>query len=62
MIRIKNSEYFIFSASGGELHSFIDDEEGLTEAQVIKMMRQLLEALVYLHDKNIVHLDLKVRI
>lgn len=44
---------------GGELQDYIADCERLSEAETIHIVRQILLALVYMHDKNIVHLDLK---
>ncbi|KAJ9575745.1 hypothetical protein L9F63_007391, partial [Diploptera punctata] len=46
-------------AAGGELQRVIDLEEGLGEQQAVKVMRQILEGLCFLHDNNIAHLDLK---
>lgn len=46
--------------SGGELFERIT-ESGytMTETEVIKYMRQICEAVRHMHDKNILHLDLK---
>ncbi|XP_017493989.1 PREDICTED: death-associated protein kinase 2-like, partial [Rhagoletis zephyria] len=44
---------------GGELQDYIADYERLTEAEARLFMRQILSALVHLHEKSIVHLDLK---
>ncbi|PSN34505.1 hypothetical protein C0J52_13393 [Blattella germanica] len=46
-------------ADGGELQRVLDTEEGLEEVQAIRVMRQILEGLSFLHDNNIAHLDLK---
>ena len=35
-------------------------EERLHEKQVVRMMRQVLQGVAFLHDRNIVHLDVKV--
>lgn len=35
-------------------------EDYLTEALVIQYIQQLLYALEYIHERNIVHLDIKV--
>ncbi|XP_014663958.1 PREDICTED: serine/threonine-protein kinase 17A-like [Priapulus caudatus] len=46
-------------AAGGELFSHFLEEEAFNEKHVIRFMRQLLEGLVFLHDRSIVHLDIK---
>lgn len=46
-------------AAGGELQRVLDTEEGLQESHAIRVMRQILEGLSFLHDNNIAHLDLK---
>lgn len=38
----------------------VDVQDGLEEMEAVTVMRQVLEALVFLHDHNIAHLDLKV--
>lgn len=50
----------IFRVPGGELQRVVDLQDGLEEREVIRVMRQILEGLIYLHDLNIAHLDLKV--
>lgn len=46
-------------ATGGELQTFLDNEECLTEAQTRICMREVLKALQFLHKRSIAHLDLK---
>ncbi|XP_061388959.1 death-associated protein kinase related, partial [Musca vetustissima] len=46
-------------ATGGELQTFLDNEECLNEAQARICMREVLKALQFLHKRSIVHLDLK---
>lgn len=46
-------------AAGGELFHHCVVEETFKEKDVIKIMRQILEGLIFLHDRHIVHLDLK---
>ena len=58
------SSQFIFprSAEGGELHPYCvaEEEDAFTERDVVRLLTQILEGVDYLHQKNIVHLDLKV--
>uniref|UniRef100_T1JCX8 non-specific serine/threonine protein kinase n=1 Tax=Strigamia maritima TaxID=126957 RepID=T1JCX8_STRMM len=46
-------------ASGGELQRLIDEDEVLAEKDVVRLMRQILDGLIFLHDRHIAHLDLK---
>ncbi|XP_046552093.1 LOW QUALITY PROTEIN: serine/threonine-protein kinase 17B-like [Haliotis rubra] len=45
--------------AGGELFHECVIEESFKEADVVRLMIQILEGLTYLHERNIVHLDLK---
>ena len=45
--------------NGGELFKAITKEDNFTESTVGKLMRNLLQALDYLHAKNIMHRDIK---
>ncbi|CAN7937259.1 unnamed protein product, partial [Ixodes hexagonus] len=49
----------IVLAAGGELQHVLDSEECLPEKDVVRLMRQILEAVQFLHDRNIAHLDIK---
>ena len=53
---------FFSSVSGGELFQRVADADCLTEKEASFYMYQLLQGLQYMHSKNIVHLDLKVKI
>ena len=54
------SDLVFFSVSGGELFERVADADCLTEKEASFYMYQLLQGLQYMHNKNIVHLDLKV--
>ncbi|XP_061903508.1 death-associated protein kinase 2 isoform X2 [Entelurus aequoreus] len=45
--------------SGGELFDFIAEKENLTEDEAIQFMKQILDGLGFMHNKNIAHFDLK---
>ncbi|CAL8090942.1 unnamed protein product [Calicophoron daubneyi] len=46
--------------SGGELFDRIaDDSYQMNEAEVVKYIRQVCEAVKHMHDNNIIHLDIK---
>ena len=45
---------------GGELQRLIDVDETIAEPETRRILRQVLEAVTFLHDRNIAHLDLKV--
>ena len=48
---------------GEELFEKVSQEShNLTEMQVIRYMKQILYGVEHMHAKNIVHLDLKVRL
>lgn len=53
-----------FSAAGGEIFNLCvpDLDDRISESDIIRLIRQILEGLCCLHEKNIVHLDLKVRL
>lgn len=51
---------FYFSLSGGELFERITSEGySMSEAEVINYMRQICEAIKHMHERNIIHLDIK---
>lgn len=57
---LKRKVYIVMECvPGGDLFDFVAKQEALAEFQVSNIMRQILEAVAYLHDKNIVHRDLK---
>lgn len=51
------------SAAGGEIFNLCLPEvaEMVSESDIIRLIKQILEGVCYLHQNNIVHLDLKVR-
>ncbi|XP_068120469.1 serine/threonine-protein kinase 17A-like [Hyperolius riggenbachi] len=48
-------------AAGGEIFNqcVADQDEAFTEKDVIRLIRQILQGVLYLHRNNVVHLDLK---
>lgn len=51
------------SAAGGEIfNQCVSDreDEGFREKDVKRLMKQILQGVAFLHQNNIVHLDLKV--
>lgn len=51
------------SAAGGEIFNQCvsdQDDEAFSEEDVKRLMRQILEGVAFLHQNNVVHLDLKV--
>lgn len=49
-----------FSAAGGEIFNQCVSDEAFSEEDVKRLMRQILEGVSFLHQNNVVHLDLKV--
>ena len=50
----------VFSCSGGELFHECVIEESFKERDVVRLLREILDGVLFLHRKNILHLDLKV--
>ena len=65
-VKEKENEIYVVSEyyNGGDLNKFLEDylkekKEPLSEEKVQHIMRQLIDAVKYLHDKRIMHRDLK---
>lgn len=56
-----NEKFYIVTqlATGGELFTRIVQKGNFAEADAIKIVRQLLDAIKYIHSQNIIHRDLK---
>lgn len=52
--------YNIYSVTGGELFDRIVEKGSYTEKDASGLIRQVLEAVMYMHDQGVVHRDLKV--
>lgn len=46
--------------SGGELFEFLIEQDYLTENEAMSFIQQVVEAVDYIHNHHIVHLDIKV--
>ncbi|XP_078571470.1 serine/threonine-protein kinase 17A-like [Branchiostoma floridae x Branchiostoma japonicum] len=48
-------------AAGGEIfdHCVTEEDDCFKEKDVVRLMRQILEGVSYLHERNVIHLDLK---
>ncbi len=46
-------------ARGGELGTYLNKEKIVSEFEARRIFKQLLEAVRYIHSKNVVHRDLK---
>jgi 5'-AMP-activated protein kinase catalytic alpha subunit len=47
-------------ASGGELLKFVEDQGKLSEIESRKIIKQIVNAMSYCHNRGIVHRDLKL--
>ncbi|XP_041476753.1 striated muscle preferentially expressed protein kinase-like isoform X2 [Lytechinus variegatus] len=45
--------------TGGELFERIVQRDSFSESEAVGFLKQLIDGLIYMHDRNIVHLDLK---
>ncbi len=52
--------FTVCSATGGDVFDWILDQGNYTERDASNVIRQVLEAVAYLHSLNIVHRNLKV--
>lgn len=57
MSGVSQDKYYIVTqlATGGELFDRICDYGKFTEKDASQVMREVLEAVAYLHERNIVH-------
>ena len=47
--------------AGGELFEYLNENEFLEEPETASIIKQVLKAVAYLHNKRVAHLDLKPR-
>jgi len=50
------------SIKGGELFEFIETEGRVDEDVTVRLLRQVLEGVEFLHSHNILHMDIKVNV
>lgn len=56
----KSNAWSVCSIAGGELFErIVDDNFEHTESASVRYMQEILEGVAYMHQQNIVHLDLK---
>ena len=60
LTKILNDFLFGSSAPGGDFQSVLDDDMVPFEEDVQGFLRQTLEALDFIHERNIAHMDIKV--
>ena len=58
---IATSPLFFCSAPYGDFQSILEDDMVPFEQDVVNFLKQILEALGFIHERNIAHMDLKVR-
>ncbi|KAK6617939.1 hypothetical protein RUM43_014168 [Polyplax serrata] len=46
-------------AAGGELQRIVDVQESLSELETVLILKQILRGILFLHARNIAHLDIK---
>ena len=51
----------VVSIKGGELFEFIETEGRVDEDVTVRLLRQVLEGVHFLHSHNILHMDIKVQ-
>lgn len=52
----------LFRVTGGELFDRIVEKGSYTEKDAADLIRQVLEAVDYMHEQGVVHRDLKVSV
>ena len=60
LTKILNDFLFGSSAPGGDFQSVLDNDMVPFEEDVQGFLRQTLEALDFIHERNIAHMDIKV--
>lgn len=53
---------FVYRVTGGELFDRIVEKGSYTEKDASQLIKQVLEAVDFMHERGVVHRDLKVRI
>ena len=54
--------FFSCSVTGGELFHYLAARDRVNEDEAVEFLLQILKGVKHMHQKSIVHLDLKVRL
>ena len=61
-LKLNMSFSFFRSVTGGELFHYLAARDRVNEDEAVEFLLQILKGVKHMHQKSIVHLDLKVRL